>query len=185
MNWTRRDFLATGLASTASPSLVLEIEAAPAKRDPSVGTLTESETRTLKAAIDEIIPASDGMPSASEAGGVDYIRKLVEQEPTMSGDLRRSLAALDKSASEKFKKPFDQIDRESRIELLASLEKSSPHVFAMLRDSTYESYYTQPRIWKLIGYEFYPTDHSGPHMKPFDEAVLAEMHKRPKFYREA
>ena len=93
--------------------------------------------------------------------------------------------ALDNSASETFKKPFDQIDRESRIELLAALEKNSPRIFAMLRDSTYESYYTQPRIWKLIGYEFYPTDHAGPHMKPFDEAVLTEMRKRPKFYREA
>jgi len=185
MNWTRRDFLATGLASTASPSLVFEIEAAPAKRGPSVGTLTENETRTLKAAIDEIIPTSDRMPSASDAGGVAYISKLVEHEPTVSGDLRRSLVALDNSASEKFKKPFDQIDRESRIELLGNLEKSSPHVFAMLRDSTYESYYTQPRIWKLIGYEFYSTDHAGPHMKPFDEAVLTEMRKRPKYYREA
>jgi hypothetical protein len=185
MKWTRRNFLATGLASTASPSLVFEIEAAPAKRGPSVGTLTENETRTLKAAIDEIIPTSDRMPSASDAGGVAYISKLVEHEPTVSSDLRRSLVALDNSASEKFKKPFDQIDRESRIELLAALEKNSPRIFAMLRDSTYESYYTQPRIWKLIGYEFYPTDHAGPHMKPFDEAVLTEMRKRPKFYREA
>ena len=65
MNWTRRNFLATGLASTASPSLVFEIEAAPAKGGPSVDTLTENETHTLKAAIDEIIPASGRMPSAS------------------------------------------------------------------------------------------------------------------------
>ena len=43
----------------------------------------------------------------------------------------------------------------------------------------------QPQIWKLIGYEFYPTDHQGPHMKPFDESVLAEVMKKPKFYREA
>ena len=185
MDWTRRGFLATGLASTASPSLVFEIDAAPAQRNPSTGTLDESEIRTLKAAIDEIIPASESMPSASEIGGVDYVRKLVEHEPTISGDIRRSLVTLDKAAREKFTKPFDQIDRQIRIELLAGLEKSSPHVFAMLRDSAYESYYTQPRIWKLIGYEFYPTDHPGPHMKPFDEAVLAEIRKRPKFYREA
>jgi len=185
MNWTRRGFLATGLASAASPSLVVEIDAAPAKRGPSVGALTAGETDTLKAAADEIIPAGDGMPSASEMGGVDYVRKLVEHEPTISGDIRRSLTALEKGAREKFKKPFDQIDRQSRVELLTNLEKSSPHVFAMLRDSIYESYYTQPRIWKLIGYEFYPTDHPGPHMEPFDEAVLSEIRKRPKFYREA
>ena len=53
-----------------------------------------------------------------------------------------------------------------------------------LRDLVYEAYYTQPRVWKLIGYEFNPTNEAGPHLKPFDESVLAQVKKMPRRYRE-
>jgi hypothetical protein len=58
---TRRKFLATG-ATTAA--IVTSIQPARAT------VFTEDERAALAAAIDEIIPAIDGMPAASEVGGV-------------------------------------------------------------------------------------------------------------------
>jgi hypothetical protein len=57
-------------------------------------------------------------------------------------------------------------------------------LFKVLRDFTYEAYYLQPKVWKLIGYEFHPTNERGPSMKPFDESALGEVRKRPRYYRE-
>ena len=65
-----------------------------------------------------------------------------------------------------------------------TFERAMPEVFAKLRDLVYESYYTQPSVWKLIGYELHPTNESGPNMSPFDDSVLAKVAKMRKLYRE-
>jgi hypothetical protein len=83
-----------------------------------------------------------------------------------------------------FHAAFAGISSAQRVEILTELETRSSEVFAKLRDLVYESYYTQPSVWKLIGYELYPTNESGPQMKPFDDSVLAKVRKMPKLYRE-
>jgi Gluconate 2-dehydrogenase subunit 3 len=175
MKWTRRKFLNSSLAA---PALVSVADLARTNPATAGGPLTPEEQATLKAAIDEIIPAGDGMPSASEAGGVAYLVALVKNESGIGGEVRKCLASLNS------KGPFDRLSPEARISILKAHEESAPQNFALFRDCVYESYYTQPGVWRLIGYQLYPTDHTGPHMKPFDEGVLTEMRKRPKYYRE-
>jgi len=172
MNWTRREFLG---ASAAAPLIAIETRAGAA------GVFGESEKKVLAAAMDEIIPASDGMPAASAVGGMAYLERIAAGDADVANDIRSALAVL-QSVSER---AFDQLDGAARVAVLQKLEAQEPIQFAHLRDYVYESYYTQPRVWKLIGYEFYPTDHEGPHMEPFDESILAEVRKRPKLYREA
>jgi len=82
-------------------------------------------------------------------------------------------------------RPFGLSTTVTRESALEELERDAPPQFSLLRDTAYESYYTQPAIWKLIGYVPYPTDHQGPHLKPFDETLLADVRNRPKLYREA
>jgi hypothetical protein len=135
--------------------------------------------------MDQIIPASDSMPAASEAGGVEYLDRLTSQTPEISADLENALAAVQQVAMKERGKDFTALSPGDRMETLKKLEKQQPQVFGSLRDYVYESYYTQPKIWKLIGYEFYPTNAAGPMMKPFDESVLAKVKKMPKLYREA
>jgi hypothetical protein len=188
MNWTRRKFLAASAAAPivgpVAPELVTIVEAAP-EETRSSSALSEQERNALHAAMDEIIPAGDDMPAASEAGGLQYLKRLAAEDADVAADIRRSLAALDKCSERLFEKAFDLVAREARISALGRLETTAPIEFTRLRDYIYEAYYTQPRVWKLIGYEFYPTDHPGPHMKPFDESILDEVRKRPKLYREA
>lgn len=70
---TRREFLATG-ATTAA--IVTSIQ-------PARGAVfTTDERAALAAAMDEIIPAADGMPAASQVGGVDYLERVV---PSVEG----------------------------------------------------------------------------------------------------
>ena|SRR5947209_7922535 len=188
MNWTRRRFLGTSAAAPIMAPLGLDlvttIQAAPGEHDAS-NSLTEQERNALLAAMDEIIPAGDGMPGASEAGGLRYVEGIADGDAAVAGELRESLAALDRCSKEAFGNAFDRLDHESRISTLKRLEAEAPLPFTRFRDYIYEAYYTSPAVWKLIGYEFYPTDHPGPHMEPFDDSILADVRKRPKLYREA
>ncbi len=175
-HWTRRKFLKTGLSGT----IAIGGSAASGLSFPVSG-----ERDVLRAALDEIIPAGEGMPSASEVGGVEYVTRLVAQDQKLSAQFEKGLARLDAASRKRFDQGFLELSRAERAEALHELEsRSAPEFFAVLRDLTYEAYYTRPQIWKLIGYEFHATNESGPRMKPFDEAVLGEVRKKPKFYRE-
>ena len=74
--------------------------------------------------------------------------------------------------------------RQKRIEVLAALEHEDPHSFDTVRDFVYEAYYTNEKVWKLIGYRNFPTTDVGPHMGAFDEQLLVNVRKRPAFYKE-
>jgi gluconate 2-dehydrogenase subunit 3-like protein len=185
--WTRRKFLRTGVKASVviSAGVVGKVSRANvnlAPESPAMG-LDLGRGEALRAAMDEIIPAVDGMPAASEVGGVEYLDRLAQESREIKVDLEKSLTALERASRKKFHRSFTSLSHSDRIKALSELEKQ-PELFATLRDFTYEAYYTQPRIWKLIGYEFYPTNQAGPHMKPFDESVLAKVRKMPRLYRE-
>jgi hypothetical protein len=143
-----------------------------------------NERELLRVAMDEIIPAGDGMPAASEVGGVDYLDQLASRDKQTEKELRESLAALEGLSEKDFEGSFLSLSHEKRMESLSSLENKDPGAFKALREYVYEAYYLQPRVQILIGYESHPTNQAGPHLKPFDEAILAEVRKKPKYYRE-
>jgi len=188
--WTRRRFLETGLkgsilvGSGATGTLGAPSAAAEPQTRPPVSGWGQPQRELLRAAMDEIIPAGDGMPAASAVGGVDYLDRLASQASDIRAELERSLTALQELSRQQLGKDFTALSPEDRLETLKKLEKQRPEALASLRDYVYESYYTQPQVWKLVGYEFYPTNAAGPKMKPFDESVLAKVKKMPKLYRE-
>jgi hypothetical protein len=181
--FTRRRFLETALAGPVviGASAVAE----EAQKQPASPRSVAVSRKSVRAVIDEIIPAGDGMPSASEAGGLEYLERVSARESEFAAEMERALEALERLSERRFHMTLAQLPSPRRVEILTALERQSPAEFAKLRDHVYESYYTQPRIWKLIGYRFYPTDQPGPSMKPFDESVLAKVRRTPKLYREA
>ena len=189
---TRRYFLEASLRSSllaggyAISGLASRVPLTLASEDKSItSTLDPKLTDLLRAVMDEIIPAADGMPSASGADGVHYLEQLARSEPQIKERLERSLKALEELSTKEFKKGFLDARPKERIEVIRKLERQDPpEIFGDLRDYIYESYYIQPRVWKLIGYDFHPTNHKGPNMKPFDEAVLSNVKKMGKLFRE-
>lgn len=189
--WSRRKFLKAGVvgsmamsgATAAGLSSAQEVTGAQ-KLKSATAALDARERDLLRAAMDEIIPAGDGMPAASEVGGVDYLDKLAGRDKEVAKELRGSLGALEGLSKKRFKAPFLSLSHESRVESLAALEKGDAGAFRALRDYVYEAYYLQPQVQMLIGYEDHPTNKAGPRMKAFDESMLAEARKKPKFYRE-
>jgi len=192
--WTRRGFLQTSLkgsmgvgsafAGMALPRQAARTRSLPKSDDLAVAGFNKLQREVLRCAMDEIIPATDGMPAASEVGGGEYLEGLAAQTPDIQKKLAKSLASLEALSQKQFDHGFVKHSRAKRVEILGRLEKAEPQDFAVLRDFVYESYYLQPQVWKIIGYEFYPTNQGGPHMKPFDDSVLAQVRKMGKLYRE-
>jgi hypothetical protein len=182
--FTRRRFLEAALAGPAVIGAKAEGKQGQARKPPASTALGPGQREALRAAMDEIIPSSDVMPSASAAGGLDYLERVCKQELEIRVDLQQVLTVLGQLSEANFHTAFAGISSAQRVEILTELETQSPEVFARLRDLVYESYYTQPSVWKLIGYEFHPTNGSGPDMKPFDDSALAKVRKMPKLYRE-
>ena len=182
--FTRRKFLEAAVAGSAVIGANAEAEQPQAPRQAASAALGPAQHEALRAAMDEIIPPGDGMPSASAAGGLEYLEHVCRQEAELRVDLQQALDALGQISETNFHVPFAGISPAQRVEVLTKLETQSPEVFTKLRDLVYESYYTQPGVWKLIGYELHPTNGSGPQMKPFDDSVLAKVRNMPKLYRE-
>jgi hypothetical protein len=189
--WSRRKFLEAGVAGSMAVGRAAKValssvqEEGRTPRQPATTvTLGAREQKLLLMVMDEIIPAGDGMPAMSEVGGLDYLNRLARREQQAAKDLQAALEALEALGRQRFQASFLSLTPEHRVEALAALEQQSADSFSALRDYIYEAYYTQPEVWKLIGYEFRPTNQGGPPMKPFDEAALAEVRRKPRYYRE-
>ena len=190
--WTRRKFLKASLASSIfigngnarvkfSPTAAAEPESGK-----TTGVFKPRERDLLRAVMDQIIPRGDGMPAASEVGGVNYLDRLAQKDEEISRRLRGCLDAVETLSVKKFGNPFVSLAGDEQVEVLRGMESSEPTVasFAALREYVYEAYYTQPEVWKLLGYDFHATNESGPAMKPFDENALAQVRRKPKYFRE-
>jgi Gluconate 2-dehydrogenase subunit 3 len=191
-SWTRRKFLESTLKSSIvaggalGAGVVVRAEAReghPAEQD--AGAFDVPQRKLLRVAMDEIIPAADGMPAASEVGGVEYLTRIARENPKIKNELQKSLGALAALSRKQYGKEFTSLEHPARVEALKKFEGQRPKQnFVKLRDHVYEAYYTQPKIWKQIGYSFYPTDGLGPKMKPFDPSSLDRVRKMGKLYRE-
>lgn len=174
--WTRRKFLGTGAGTAALVTCIQPAAAA---------VFTPDERAALAAAMDDMIPAADGMPAASQVGGLDYLERVVPQLQGLLVEFRQGLANLDAESRKLSGQPFAKLAQAGRVEVLRAMERdAAPEFFRTLRDLVYEAYYTRPEVWQRVGYESHLTDHPGPRMKPFDESVLAQVRQRGKLYRE-
>lgn len=187
--WTRRKFVKANVAGSVLIAAGQAVDAASfvplAQLLPPASPFSRDERETLRAAMDEIIPATDGMPAASAVSSLPYIERLASQVPEVKAELRQALQWLDKTSGERFRAKFARLTSSQRIETLTELEKQSgSDSFAALRNAVYEAYYTQPSVWKLIGYEFHPSNRRGPQIQPFDEAALENVRRMPKLYKE-
>ena len=180
-NWTRRRFLRTAAAGTvAATAADRAIAALSAGTWPSSSPFPAGVRATLLAAMDEIIPASDGMPAATAAHVMRYLDDVSARDADFRRDLRRAAAALDRRARPR---RFASLSAARRLRAIAALEREEPVVFASLRDSVYEGYYTNPEIWSRIGFEFYGPERPGPGMPPFDESAVKRVRAVPPLYR--
>src|SRR5262245_27022886 len=133
--FSRRAFLEAGAASSvamvgSTAAALPVVQEPPAARPqgrgqaPAASALEGQQRDLLRAAMDEIIPAGDGMPAASEAGGVEYLEQLARRDARSSKELRETLDAIESSTQTQLKTSFVSLSRPQRVEALTTFEKA-------------------------------------------------------------
>ena len=183
--WSRRSFTKAVISAQvllASGVLTLPLACVDNEKGKGPSALNSSQQVTLRFAMDEIIPANDIMPSASAVGGVDYILNIIKEIPELL-PLFQSLTDKIESRSLQYSDAsFTDINKKERINILTQFEQTEPELFKVLKDFTYESYYTHEQVYQLIKYEPHPTGSLGPKMEPFNEDLLTRVMKMPAMY---
>jgi hypothetical protein len=185
---TRREFLDVAARQSMGASIAASFLLASCRSGddgPSALGLDRPSTADLIALIDEIIPASDGMPAASELGTLSYFEVLAASVPKLTETVNQSLSAVATLATDRYNERLAALSRARRGQIVAAFAESSSSLFGALRTCVYEGYYLQPRVWQLLGYEPYPTNAPGPSMDPFDPAMLDRVRSMSRLWREA
>lgn len=176
----RKQFLTilgrSALLAAAAPALEGLAEATPARLDAPQRAL-------LNAFADEIIPATDGMPSASEIGAAAYLERVVARDEGVAASLRDAVTTIERRAREAGAEAFEHLSPLARVALLQAMEKDEADRFRAARDLVYEAYYTNPLVWKRLGYDFIGAESVGPPLEPFEEALLERVRALPRLYR--
>lgn len=189
--WTRRSFIestfvtsVTSRAGLATVSSVVPAVGRSQEELPELPGFDQTQRLDFISMLDEIIPAVDGMPAASEVDVDRYVATLFTQDQGLIEAFESGLDFLREKATERHGQSFSDLNSDQRIELLEQLEATDPVSFRKVRGAVYEGYYTRPQIWHLVGYQPHPTNSEGPVMEPFDESSLGRVRRLPKLYRD-
>jgi len=175
--YTRREFLTRSVWLALLPSAP---RAFPGKSALSVAAavFSSSELEILTAAMDQVIPEGDGMPSAGAAGAVRYLEYLGWQYSNIQEEISRFLETLGQASAAEFGNDFAKLSLDQRLHVLTGLEKTDASSFSNFVSYLYEAYYTRPQVLGLLWCapsELAVRD---------DEDLLAPVRKLTHLYRE-
>lgn len=185
IKWSRRKFSKAIISAQlllASGFLTVPLACAKTENDKGDSVLDKSQQETLKFAMDEIIPGNKKMPSASDIGGVAYVLSIIKELPDLFPLFHSLIDKIEIQSLRNSDSKFSDLNKKERIDNLTIFEQTEPELFKVLKDFTYESYYTSEEVYELIKYEPHPTGTSGPKMEPFDEHLLTRVKNTPPMY---
>lgn len=183
--WSRRRFTKAVISAQVlitSGVLTLPLACDETKNIEGKSELNSSQQTTLRFAMDEIIPANDTMPSASAIGSVDYVLNIIKDLPDLHPLFQSLTDKIEINSLQNSNSSFSDLNKKERLYILTNFEQTEPELFKVLKDFTYESYYTSEKVYDLIKYEPHPTGTSGPKMEPFDEKLLERVKNTPLKY---
>lgn len=140
--------------------------------------LSRDNLRLLAAAMDEIIPQSGEMPSASAAGAVAYLEQLGWQYTNVLEEIGDFLREVQQTSQNEFGIEFGALAQDRRDALLKDIEKSKPRLFSSFVAYIYEAYYTRPQVQGLLSCSV----SSVPPEE--DESLLVPVQRLTHLYRE-
>ena len=121
--------------------------------------LNEVQLRTLTSAIDRMVPA-DEFPSASQAGCVDFLLRLIQLEH-LEQTYRAGLDSVEARALKLGKSFADLTPDQQDAQLQGRQPKEQRRFIELLARQTIEGYYADPGnggnrdcvSWKMVGFE--------------------------------
>lgn len=137
----------------------------------------------LTAVLNRIIPPKDELPGAGNLGVGAYIEKTVSATTSMTRLFNEGLAHISVAAGQSSAKAFDGLTDAAKDELLRSVESAHPAFFDQLVLQTYNGYYTNPEVFKIIGYEVPKLAPPGSQPEQLDTSLLDQQRQRDPFWK--
>ena len=117
---------------------------------PTLKVLSTADFQTLEVLVEAIIPADERSPGAKEARVADYIDLLLsESDNEVALQWMGGLAALNREANLRFRRPFVGLDAAQVDAVLAAISKNEldpgtplEHFFVMTKQATIRGYYS-------------------------------------------
>jgi hypothetical protein len=177
--YSRREFLirSAGIA-VVLPSGMRVLGFLDLRTNTSSAGLTRENLKLLAAVMDEIIPQSDEMPSASATGGVAYLEQLGWQYTNVLEEIRDFLRVVQQTSQKELGVEFGALEQQRRTAVLKDIEKSGPKLFSSFVAYVYEAYYTRPQVQGLLSCSVSSVPRED------DESLLVPVQRLTHLYRD-
>ena len=149
-----------------------------------VKQIFSSDQRSLlTAVINRIIPSKDQMPGAGDLGIGAFIEGVVAENSGLTRMFNEGLAEIAVAAGPNPTEAFESLSAVSKDELLRTVETALPAFFDQLVLQTYNGYYTNPEVFKAIGYQLPDPPVPGAQPALLDESLLDQQRNREPFWK--
>jgi hypothetical protein len=133
--------------------------------------------------LDRIIPLSQGMPGAGEAGVGAYVAARLWESGELAATFERGLGLIAEKSADAGAE-FAALPDATKDEVLRDVEAADPAFFAALVEQAYTGYYTDPSVLAKLGEETRPPQPSGHKIQQGDLTLLDAVRARGPIYRE-
>jgi hypothetical protein len=132
-------------------------------------TFDSAQRAVLAGLADVLIPAGDGMPSASAAAVAEHgLNQVLAAVPSLEASLADVLARAK--------------DREP-AEFIASLARTDPSAYGVLTEVVTAAYFMNPDVRKAVGYTGQGPSPLDPRVDYMEDGLLESVVKRGPIYR--
>ena len=144
---------------------------------------SQAQRSLLTCVINRIIPPKDNMPGAGSLGIAGFIENVAANTTSLTRLFNEGLAQIAVAAGPDFTSAFESLSDTAKDDLLRSIEAVNPTFFDQLVLQTYNGYYTNSEVFKLIGYELPKLAPPGAHPALLDESLLDHQRNREPFWK--
>ena len=146
---------------------------------------TEAQREIIKAILDAILPGGNGFPSAGQLGVDRYLDRIAGESPEIKSLFSRGITSLTTLSIEKYGSGFCELGDAKKTSLLTELENNDTAFFRNLVLHTYNGYYTDPNVLKILDLGVRAPQPQGYKLESGDISALKEVQSRGQIYREA
>ena len=145
---------------------------------------SEAQKSLVTAMLDRLIPRQGKHPGAGEIGVADYLDGAVSESGSLRREFSDGLIAV-QAAAAAHGPGFEDLDPDTKDEVLRSIEANHSDFFQRLVMLTYNGYYIDPTVLESLGLDPRPPQPRGYAVEAGDLSSLEAVVRRGQAYRDA
>jgi len=144
---------------------------------------TQAQRELLTGVLNRIIPAEASLPGAGDLEVAEFVETWVSKDNQLRRRFNQGLAQIEITAAAQGR-GFLELSGPAQDVVLKQVESEQPQFFDALVLHTYNGYYTNPRVFQLIGYIQSAQAAQGQPPELLDLRLLEKQQQRAPFWRQ-